>query len=107
MNGPRFNHFWHYVFDLNNLKVTGQVRILANPTKNKRLEVILSEREKIRDDKNKIESVAEADEVTQVFYGETCDCSRKSTCKTTKCLCFKQNSKCNVFCHTEACLFCK
>ena len=109
MNGPRFNHFWHYIFDLNNLKAIGKVRSLANPTKAKRLEIILKERlgnpttskEIVSDEKGE-------DEVTQIFYGDDCCiCSRKSTCRTTKCSCYKKNKTCNLFCHTESSSCCK
>ena len=110
MNGPRLNHFWHYIFDLNNLKATCKVRTLANQTRNKCLEVILTEREKLKIETIKVsnnEEELELDEVTIQFYGECCSCSRKSTCRTVKCTCFKDNKKCNSLCHTEATFNCK
>ena len=44
MNGPQFNFFWIYAFDINNLKSIGKVRTLAKPLSKKRLEVILDEK---------------------------------------------------------------
>lgn len=109
MNGPRFNHFFIYVFDLNNLRNLGHVRTLANPLSKKRLEAILEEKifmnEKQSDQKLDNDFV---DEVSVHFYEEdTCNCSRKSKCSTNKCSCFKNNLKCKPFCHPEATFNCQ
>ena len=108
MNGPRFNFFWIYVFDLNNLKTIGKVRTLANPLSKKRLEVILDEKlaSLVKISSKEDESFADADDVSALFYEseideETCSCSRKSKCQTSKCICFKKNVKCKPFCHPE------
>ena len=106
MNGPRFNFFWIYVFDLNNLKSVGKIRTLANPLSKKRLEAILVENlaSLVKKDASEEEPATTNDDVSVLFYDtddETCVCSRKAKCQTSKCACFKKNAKCKPFCHPE------
>ena len=111
MNGPRFNHFFIYVFDLNNLKSQGLVRTLANPLSKKRLEAIFTETIEnlgtICPSEGLEDCTTNADDVTTVEYydddgdKETCSCSRKAKCLTNKCSCFKNNTKCKPYCHPE------
>ena len=110
MNGPRFNFFWIYIFDLNNLKSVGKVRTLANPLSKKRLEVILEEKleslVKNRNDEKDEDLTADVDDVSILYYesekdDQTCSCTRKAKCQTSKCACFKNNVKCKPFCHPE------
>ena len=107
MNGPCFNFFFTYLFDLNNLKTTGKVRILANPLSKFRMENILYDRN------YSVECLIETeksgtDEVSMYFYNdadklsETCSCSRKYKCITLKFKCFKNGDKCKPFCHPES-----
>ena len=109
MNGPRFNHFFIYVYDLNNLRNQGLVRTLANPLSKRRLEVILEEKISLKNKQSKINfECDERDEVSILYYDDdTCNCSRKSKCKTNKCSCFKQNGKCKPFCHPESTSSCE
>ena len=82
-----------------------KLRLLANPLSEKRLEVILQERETLveeeapdvvtDDEKNFVEE----DEVSILFYGKPCSCSKKLSCKTNQCECFVLNTNCGVFCH--------
>ena len=109
MNGPRFNFFWIYIFDLNNLKTIGKIRTLANPLSKKRLEAILEEKlanlaKNDCEDNEEESATAAADDVSVLFYetdDETCSCSRKSKCQTSKCECFRKNTICKPFCHPE------
>ena len=109
MNGPRFNHFFIYLFDLINLRYNGQVRTLANPLSVKRLEAILEQTLSlnVKQIDPKLDN-DDLDEVSILYYDdETCNCSRKSKCSTNKCSCFKKNSKCKPFCHPEATCICQ
>ena len=95
MNRERFNHYFLYLFDLNNLRTEGKVRILANPLSKKRLEAILEAtlaNSSVKDMENESFSPQE----------EVCQCTRKSKCISSRCLCFKSNKKCKPFCHPEA-----
>ena len=109
MNGPRFNHFFIYIFDLNNLRNLGQVRTLANPLSKKRLEAILEEKLTLNIKCSDIKVAADdLDEVSILYYDDdTCSCSRKSKCATNKCSCFKNDVKCKPFCHPEATFSCE
>ena len=109
MNGPRFNHFFLYIFDLNNLRIQGLVRTLSNPLSKIRLEVILEEKLSFNKKlSNNDLMFDEKDEVSVLYYdNDTCNCSRKSKCKTSKCSCLKQNVKCKPFCHPEATFCCE
>ena len=105
MNGPRFNFYFLYIFDLNNLRTQGKVRTLSNPLSKKRLEAILEE--KLINTDLKISpsepSSPELDEVSILYYKEdTCNCSRKAKCITNKCSCYLKKFKCQPFCHPEA-----
>ena len=109
MNGPCSNHFFIWVFDLNNLRNQGLVRTLANPLSKKRLEAILEEKLSLNvknsDAKLDIDGL---DEVSILYYdSNTCSCSRKSKCMTNKCSCFKNDEKCKPFCHPEATCSCE
>ena len=105
MNGPRFNHFFHYLLDIHNLKIEGKVKTLANPLNVKRLETILEERvrqEKVEEEDDVGQVVEEdndvgLDDVTMVYYEQDCDCT--SMCRTKKCPCFTKT--CSETCHPK------
>ena len=93
MNGPRFNHFFHYLLDLHNLKVEGKLRQLANPHNEEQLKLILRLKTEGRDCENQVKSDKGEDEVSYVY------CSKQSKCGTSKCLCFLRDRKCSPECH--------
>ena len=76
MNGPRFNHFWHYLLDLHNLKVEGRVKIVANPLTSQRLTLILEEMA-LEDEMENVsleDDIISEDEdnlVTTIYYEES------------------------------------
>ena len=41
------------------------------------------------------------DEVSFIYYGDNCSCSKNSMCKSSKCLCFLRGEKCTDMCHKE------
>ena len=41
------------------------------------------------------------DEVSFIYYGDNCSCSKNSMCKSAKCLCFLRGEKCTDMCHKE------
>ena len=99
MNGPRFNHFWHYLLDLHNLTVENRVKIVANPLTSQRLSLILEELEKQDEVALEEDDNANEDLVTTIYYEETsCDCSRKSKCKTKNCKCYTASLNCTEKC---------
>ena len=99
MNGPRFNHFFHYLLDLHNLKVEGKLRQLANPHNEERMKLILRLKTEGRDCEDQVKSNKGEDEVSYVYYGGNCNCSKQSKCRTSKCLCFLRDKKCSPECH--------
>ena len=99
MNGPRFNHFFHYLLDLHNLKVEGKLRQLANPHNEERMKLILRLKTEGRDCEDQVKSNKGEDEVSYVYYGGNCNCSKQSKCRMSKCLCFLRDKKCSPECH--------
>ena len=103
MNGPRFNHFFHYLLDIHNLKIEGKVKTVANPCNVKRLELILEEqlsRDQVRSlDDEEVEEDVGVDEVTIIYYNESCECI--NMCKTKKCPCVLNNTTCSEDCHIK------
>ena len=43
----------------------------------------------------------EADEVSFMYYGDYCSCSKTAKCKSNKCLCFLRGDKCSDKCHAD------
>ena len=92
MNGPRFNHFFHYLLDLHNLRVEGVLRQIANPHSEKRMELIwekltatMAKSETIVENKNEDEDENEnEDEVSCMYYEDHCSCSKAAKCKSKK-----------------------
>lgn len=106
---PRFNHFWHYLLDLHNLKVEGRVKIVANPLTSQRLTLILEEMA-LEDEMENVSleddiiSEDEDDLVTTIYYEEShCECSRRAKCKTKSCACYRTDQTCSekCFCGTN------
>ena len=46
-----------------------------------------------------IEAEDGVDEVSFLYYGEHCNCSKQSKCRSKKCLCFLRGDKCSSDCH--------
>ena len=42
------------------------------------------------------------DEVSFVYYGDFCTCSKASKCKSSKCLCYLRGNKCSPKCHDSS-----
>ena len=80
-------------------KVEGKLRFVANPHCEQRMELLLKQMEE-EDKQEKIEEdTDEEDDVSQMYYGENCTCSKNSMCKSSKCLCFLRTQKCTQECH--------
>lgn len=45
------------------------------------------------------EETTEKDEVSFVYYGDQCSCSKTAKCKTSKCICYIRGVKCGPDCH--------
>ena len=56
-------------------------------------EVVSSDHEDVEEEKE--------DEVSFFYYGESCNCSKNSMCKSSKCLCFLRSQKCTSACHDK------
>ena len=84
--------------------VGGKLKTTANPLSKHRLENILGEIEEaecnIEDDAYKTVELND-DEVSILFYGNTCGCTIKSTCSTMRCQCFKSGQQCNDVCNCK------
>ena len=78
----------------------GKLRTLANPLSAARLENILADLE-VAVDENNVEEISDLndDEVSVLFYGDTCDCSKRSTCCTKSCTCKRAGNLCSQMCH--------
>ena len=52
----------------------------------------------------KVEKVEEQeeDEVSFMYYGDACTCSKLSKCKSSKCLCYLRGNKCTPECHDHS-----
>ena len=62
------------------------------------MELLLKQMEE-EDKQEKIEEdTDEEDDVSQMYYGENCTCSKNSMCKSSKCLCFLRTQKCTQEC---------
>ena len=105
----RFNHFWHYLLDLHNLKVEGRVKIVANPLTSQRLTLILEEMA-LEDEMENVsleDDIISEDEdnlVTTIYYEESnCEWSRRAKCKTKSCACYRTDQTCSekCFCGTN------
>ena len=82
------------------LQVEGQLRHIANPHNEKRMELLLQnllEGETSMDE----EESDENDEVSFTYYGQNCSCSKFAKCKSSKCLCFLRGDKCTEKCHNN------
>ena len=55
--------------------------------------------EKSIDNKDEETNYDDNDDVSLIFYGPTCECSKRSTCSTSTCLCKREGLKCNSLCH--------
>ena len=64
------------------------------------MELILSQLE-VENNKLEDEDDDEDDEVSFVYYGEHCNCTKNSMCKSKKCLCFLRGEKCSSKCHQD------
>ena len=79
----------------------GQLRQIANPHSKKRMQLILNLLMEGGDTpEDEVES-AETDEVSFMYYGDYCSCSKTAKCKSSKCLCFIRGEKCSSKCHAE------
>ena len=81
----------------------GTLRHIANPHSERRMQLIL---DLLMEWENgtKSEDVGESDEndeVSFIYYGENCSCSKTAQCKSSKCLCFLRREKCSSKCHSE------
>ena len=86
------------------LKLEGKLRLLANPHSEKRMELILKQLE-VSDSQASKPECEDAengeDEVSFMYYGENCSCSKNSMCKSSKCLCFLRGELCSTKCHVD------
>ena len=79
------------------------MRQIANPHSEKRTELILKQLEEsdIKTDDIECDIDEIEDEVSFIYYGENCTCSKNSMCKSSKCLCFLRGDKCAAKCHSD------
>ena len=89
------------------------MKTVANPLSTKKMENILNELEVKTEQpveaeqEEDLEAGGNDDEVSVLFYGGTCQCSKRSTCSTKSCSCRKEEQKCNVMCHGGEKSMCK
>ena len=79
----------------------GKLRQIANPHCEKRTELILKQLEEKDVQKEDTDCADDEDEVSFIYYGENCTCSKNSMCKSKKCLCFLRGEKCKPQCHND------
>ena len=79
----------------------GKLRQIANPHCEKRTELILKQLEENDVQNEDTDFVDDEDEVSFIYYGENCTCSKNSMCKSKKCLCFLRGEKCKPQCHND------
>ena len=78
-----------------------------NPYSEKRMELILKQMmESPMEQEVEAEMEVGVDEVSIVYYGENCNCSKTAKCKLSKCLCYIRNEKCTAECHSGAATNC-
>ena len=78
-------------------QIEGKLRYLANPLSEERMLLIYNQ---LKDSNTQDEACDEEnDEVSLIYYGEKGNCSKNSTCKSSKCLCFLRNNLCSDLCH--------
>ena len=82
----------------------GKSGTVANPLSPTRLESILADLKVVMDNfdenqESKLASEINEDEVSVLYYGDTCECSKRSTCVTKFCSCRKTNKTCSPMCH--------
>ena len=84
------------------LQVEGKLRHLANPHCEERMKLILSLKETASSsDGSSAAEDEKLDEVSFIYYGDHCTCSKLAKCQSTKCLCFIRGVKCGISCHSE------
>ena len=83
------------------MKVEGQLRFLANPLCEKRMELILTQKSANAEIVPEVDPGHQPhDEVSFTYYGaESCQCSKNSMCQSNKCICAISEQKCNASCH--------
>ena len=62
----------------------------------KRTELILKQLEENDVQKEDTDCADDEDEVSFIYYGENCTCSKNSMCKSKKCLCFLKEKNVNL-----------
>ena len=81
-------------------QVEGNIRHIANPHSEIRMQLILKQLlETVETPKP--EEPDDDDEVTIMYYGDKCDCSKMAKCKSSKCICFIRGVKCGQDCHSD------
>ena len=76
---------------------------MANPHCEKRMQMILQQMMNQTSEKVEIaEKEQEDDEVSFVYYGDTCTCSKLAKCRSSKCLCYLRGNKCTPKCHNDS-----
>ena len=58
-------------------------------------------------EKDLAETDTHDDDVSVLFYGNSCNCWKRSECVRNTCPCKKSNEKCNQFCHSGLKTCCK
>ena len=79
-------------------QVEGNIRHIANPHSEIRMQLILKQ---LTVETPKPEEPDDDDEVTIMYYGDKCDCSKMAKCKSSKCICFIRGVKCGQDCHSD------
>ena len=81
-------------------KLEGKLRQIANPQSDKRREHSLKQLESTKAEDGSDDEYKE-DEVSFIYYGDYCTCSKNSMCKGSNCLCFLRDEKCTGKCHND------
>ena len=75
------------------------MRFIANPHCEQRTALLLKQFEEEVETSSDEKEDDDEDEVSFIYYGENCKCSKNSMCKSSKCLCFLRSRKCTEECH--------
>ena len=81
-------------------KLEGKLRQIANPQSDKRREHSLKQLESTKAEDGSDDEYKE-EEVSFIYYGDYCTCSKNSMCKGSNCLCFPRDKKCTSKCHND------
>ena len=101
MNEERYKHYWLVVMDLHNHHVENNLRIVANPTTKKRMEMIMDAYLVRRMEKLEVATVREDLSCVVAPVPEDCFCDCQRKCATKACPCLAKRVKCTIKCHTK------